>query len=119
MRPTRHITCVYLKRETQAPKKGGTDNMLKCTNNQNVAKGELQRAHQRLLDALHGIPVQFRTGDMSSVISEMEECDIDSVEAIKAHAQHAIDMVNTTPIQYITNKAVDAARHYEECLSAI
>lgn len=94
--------------------------LMQCINHQyNVAKDELQRAHRRLLDALLGIPVQFRTGDMNSIIREMECVDIDSVETIKAHAQHAIDMVDTTPIQYITNEAVDAARHYKACLSAI
>lgn len=83
------------------------------------AKGELQRAHQRLLNALRGIPVQFRSGEMSEVIREMEAVDIDSVDAIKAHSERAINVVGNTPIQYITNEAVDAAKHFERCLSAI
>ena len=93
---------------------------MQCINHQyKVAKGELQCAHQRLLNALRGIPVQFRSGDMNDAIREMECVDIDSVDAIKAHAEHALNVVDTTPIQYITNEAVDAAKHFRSCLSAI
>ena len=108
------------KRENASTLRKGTDNMImQCINHHyREAKGELQCAHQRLLNALRGIPVQFRSGEMSGAIREMECVDIDDVDSIKAHAQRAIDAVGNTPIQYITNEAVDAARQFQDCLSA-
>ena len=90
---------------------------------------ELIAARNRLLDALNGIPVQFRSKDLQSAMDTMSatratratsttEGTTDEVEAIKAHSQYLLDAIDQTPLTRITNKAVDATKHFRSCLQA-
>jgi hypothetical protein len=93
---------------------------------------ELIAARNRLLDALNGIPVQFRSKDLQSAMDAMSatratratratstaESTADEVEAIKAHSQWLLDVIDRTPQTNITNKADDAAKHFRNCLQA-
>ena len=81
-------------------------------------KKELFAARKRLLDALHGILVQFRSRDLDSAMRAMENT-AEEVNAIKAHSEWLLDAINQTPLANMTNEASDATRHFRNCLQAV
>lgn len=79
---------------------------------------ELSRAFKRVKEAATGIPVQFRTQELSSVIRKMEEINPANHDAILAHADWIMATIGNQPDEYNTNNR-DANLHFRNCVSAV
>ena len=94
--------------------------IMSCTSHRyNMQKSEAEAATQRLITAINGIPVQFRSLELSEALRETESTDLTSLDGIKAHAYRLIDAVEATPVAYITNNVADAAQYLKSCLAAL
>lgn len=94
--------------------------MMDCVNHRYKQKREeIMVDVERLVRAVRGIPVQFRTGELSDALRAAEAIDPSSTDSIKAHAQRLIDAVAAAPAEYKTNSAVDAALHLNRVLATL
>lgn len=80
---------------------------------------ELSRAFKRVKEAATGIPVQFRTQELSSVIRKMEETNPANHDAILAHADWIMATIGNQPDEYSTNNPRDANLHFRNCVNAV
>lgn len=80
---------------------------------------ELSRAFKRVKEAAIGIPVQYRTAELSSAICKMEEIDPANHDAILAHADWIMAAIGNQPDKYNTNKLRDANLHFCGCVNAV
>lgn len=80
---------------------------------------ELSRAFKRIEEAATGIPVQFRTAELSGVIRKMEEINPANHDAILAHADWIMAAIGNQPEEYNTNKLRDANLHFCNCVNAV
>ena len=80
---------------------------------------ELSRAFKRVKEAATGIPVQFRTPELSSVIDKMDEIEPTKHDAIMAHADWIMTAIGNLPDKYNTNNLRDAILHLCNCANAV
>ena len=80
---------------------------------------ELSRAFKRVKEAATGIPVQFRTPELSSVIDKMDEIEPTKHDAIMAHADWIMTAIGNLPDEYNTNNLRDANLQFAKCVNAL
>ena len=94
--------------------------IMSCTSHRyNMQKSEVRAATERLITAINGIPVQFRSLELSEALRETESVDLSSAGSIRAHAKRLIAAVEATSTAYLTNNVADAAQHLKRCLAAL
>ena len=79
----------------------------------------LTNAFKRVKGAANGIPVQFRTLELSSVIRKMDEIEPTKHDAIMAHADWITTAIGNLPDEYNTNNLRDANLQFAKCVNAL
>lgn len=79
----------------------------------------LTNAFRRVKEAANGIPVQFRTLELSSVINKMGEIEPTKHDAIMAHADWIVATIGGLPDEYNTNNLRDANLQFAKCVNAL
>gem|GEM_PF-2624094 len=92
-------------------------NMSRVAHQEKLA--ELSRAFKRVKEAATGIPVQFRTPELSGVIRKMEETNPADHDTILAHADWIMAAIGNQPDKYNTNNLRDANLHFCNCVNAV
>lgn len=79
----------------------------------------LTNAFRRVKEAANGIPVQFRTLELSDVIRKMDEIEPTKHDSIMAHANWIMTAIGNLPDEYNTNNLRDANQHFASCVNAL